>query len=276
MTEKNFNTEATNVDVTKDAIPSKKSNVFTVFLVIAISIAVLGFVCFISFILPTFFEAEKEDATVSDSLITLNEYNRLKAGMTHTEVYDIVGSFGMKKSETGSARDDYHIVMYQYDGYGEAGANAQLMFINGELDTMAQYGLKNYYGAKEIEEINPAKKLESKISINDYDFSFEVSGPNTIGSYKLITTFKNKSDYTTTSILIDVSVNNDTSTLLASHEEILKPQQTSSQFDTTTCQNPIDSYKIIKYYINFIADDNKEYTYCYDFSTGDCLVYRAH
>ncbi len=114
-------------------------------------------------------QQSSQERGIDEHLITLNEYNQLRSGMYRSEVYDIIGSFGEKLSETGNASDDYHIEMYSYEGYGDTGANAQLMFVNGKLDTMAQYGLESYYGkeygGENIDEsVNSSQKTSSSIS----------------------------------------------------------------------------------------------------------------
>jgi len=86
--------------------------------------------------------AENSSATsiYNNPKISLSEFNRISTGMTHSEVWDIVGSGGTVMSESDIA--GYKTVMYTWEGQGSLGANANCMFQNGELVSKAQYGLE--------------------------------------------------------------------------------------------------------------------------------------
>lgn len=72
--------------------------------------------------------------------ISLDEYNQLEIGMSYSDVAFIIGGHGEKLSE--SEIDGYYTSVYGFEGEGEVGANAVLMFQNGSLYSMAQTGLK--------------------------------------------------------------------------------------------------------------------------------------
>ena len=72
--------------------------------------------------------------------ISLDEYDQLEIGMYYSDVSFIIGGYGEKISESEIA--DVYTSMYQYEGDGDLGANAILMFQNGKLYSKAQSGLK--------------------------------------------------------------------------------------------------------------------------------------
>lgn len=78
-----------------------------------------------------------------DVTVTLEEFNKLKSGMTEKEVWDIIGG---QCTNTGTTDlgigSKYVTVTYGCNGNGSVGANAVLMFQGGKLNTMSQIGLK--------------------------------------------------------------------------------------------------------------------------------------
>lgn len=80
---------------------------------------------------------EKNKATM-----TMAEFEQLKSGMSYEEAVKIIGSKGEVLSESGEAGTDLYTVMYMWDGEGEFGANSNIMFQGGKLNTKSQFGLK--------------------------------------------------------------------------------------------------------------------------------------
>jgi hypothetical protein len=70
--------------------------------------------------------------------VTLENFGRLKDGMTYPEVVKILGKEGTEISSSNIA--GYKTVMYQWEGQGFGNMNA--MFQNGKLVSKAQFGLK--------------------------------------------------------------------------------------------------------------------------------------
>lgn len=62
---------------------------------------------------------------------TLAEFYQLQPGMTYRQVCQIIGSDGVLVSDVTMA--GYHTAMYQWEGYGQLGANMNAMFQNGRL-----------------------------------------------------------------------------------------------------------------------------------------------
>jgi Beta-lactamase inhibitor (BLIP) len=83
-----------------------------------------------------------EDEEASKVTITKEEFDKIQNGMTYEQVKQIVGGEGHKVSETGKPGAADHTVMYDYQGEGEIGANASLMFQGGKLINKSQFGLK--------------------------------------------------------------------------------------------------------------------------------------
>lgn len=71
-----------------------------------------------------------------------SEFDQLKGGMTYEEATAIIGGPGEVISESGNPGEQLHTVMYQYEGEGDIGANANLMFQGNKLNNKAQFGLK--------------------------------------------------------------------------------------------------------------------------------------
>lgn len=75
-------------------------------------------------------------------LVTLYEYNLLSVGDSYEEVVAVIGSRGKLMSEAGEKGSGSYAVTYMWDGEGEIGANAILLFQDNKLTTKAQSGLK--------------------------------------------------------------------------------------------------------------------------------------
>lgn len=69
-------------------------------------------------------------------LITFAQYEKLEVGMTVEEVIAILGGEGEALSEAEN------MVVYNYKGTGDTGANAVIAFQSGKLLTKAQSGLQ--------------------------------------------------------------------------------------------------------------------------------------
>lgn len=76
-------------------------------------------------------------------IVTLEEYNKLKSGMTEQEVWDIVGGTCTNTGTTDlGIGSEYVTISYGCNGNGTVGSNVVLMFQGGKLYTMSQIGLK--------------------------------------------------------------------------------------------------------------------------------------
>lgn len=70
------------------------------------------------------------------------EFDQIESGMTYEQVKEIIGGEGEVISESGKPGDQFHTVIYHYEGEGELGANASFTFQGGKLVNKAQFGLK--------------------------------------------------------------------------------------------------------------------------------------
>lgn len=247
--------------------PTKtKFSFFKGFLILVAILALCGFLGFAAMV---FKFGQSDDTTqknkkISDSLITLNEYNMLDVGMSRTDVYAVVGSFGEKTSETGSIGDDYHIEMYSYDGYGDTGANAQLMFTNGELDTMAQFGLERYSGDWDIETV------KNNISADDFEFNYTLPDVDILGYYDIAATCNNKSPYNIFSIRINAQFNNSTEEATIFCGDVIKAGEISKTFDSIRHSSiPVTDYKILNYTVLIKSEEGNFYYFEHDLITGE-------
>jgi hypothetical protein len=94
---------------------------------------------------PTSTAKTEEPAKPKKAVMTKAMFDQLKTGMTLEEVQKIVPGEWEIVSESGTkgGKDlDIHTVMYQFEGKGDLGANATLMFQDEKLVNKAQMGLK--------------------------------------------------------------------------------------------------------------------------------------
>ena len=81
----------------------------------------------------------------SPSGISLGEFNQIENGMSYEEVVSIVGGEGelTVENELGQGTQ-FHTVTksYSFNGENGLGANAILMFQNGEMVSKSQFGLE--------------------------------------------------------------------------------------------------------------------------------------
>lgn len=87
-------------------------------------------------------EPKKEEAPKNKPGISKAEFDQIQNGMSYDEVKVIIGSDGEVLSETGQAGDQFHTIMYKWDGEKGFGANANFMFQEGKLQNKSQFGLK--------------------------------------------------------------------------------------------------------------------------------------
>lgn len=87
-------------------------------------------------------EREINYSEVQSPKIDLAEFQKIKAGMSYSQVVSIIGGSGTVMSESGSSGDPLHTIMYSWEGQGGFGANANIMFQGGKMINKAQFGLK--------------------------------------------------------------------------------------------------------------------------------------
>ncbi len=87
-------------------------------------------------------EEPKKEAPKDKPGISKAEFDQIQNGMSYDEVKAIIGSDGEVLSESGQAGEQFHTIMYKWDGEKGFGANANFMFQEGKLQNKAQFGLK--------------------------------------------------------------------------------------------------------------------------------------
>ncbi|MBJ7987797.1 DUF3862 domain-containing protein [Bacillus cereus] len=87
-------------------------------------------------------EPKKEEAPKNKPGISKAEFDQIQNGMSYDEVKTIIGSDGEVLSENGQAGEQFHTIMYKWDGEKGFGANANFMFQEGKLQNKSQFGLK--------------------------------------------------------------------------------------------------------------------------------------
>ena len=88
--------------------------------------------------------SDGEAAPAAGTAITLEQFGAVETGMTADEMFAILGGEGTVLSESTVGEGEYRIttVMYQYNGVGVHGANANFMIQNGKVVSKTQFGLK--------------------------------------------------------------------------------------------------------------------------------------
>ncbi|KXI52410.1 MULTISPECIES: DUF3862 domain-containing protein [Bacillus cereus group] len=87
-------------------------------------------------------ETKKEEAPKNKPGVSKAEFDQIQNGMSYDEVKAIIGSDGEVLSESGQAGEQFHTIMYKWDGEKGFGANANFMFQEGKLQNKSQFGLK--------------------------------------------------------------------------------------------------------------------------------------
>ncbi len=123
--------------------PTKKSNkgLIITLIVIFVVLPLLFFVGCTALVGGAVNEIDKEMKVTASAVandparITLDEFNKIDAGMTKKEVDDIVGS----KGELSSSND--LVKTYSYEG-NDTFAFALVSYVNGKVSNLSQSGLK--------------------------------------------------------------------------------------------------------------------------------------
>ena len=81
----------------------------------------------------------------STNKYTLDKFNQVQTGMTYDQVKSIMGDAGQVTTESKSpsipgVSDE--IIIKGYEWQNPDGSNMQIMFMNNQVDTKAQAGLK--------------------------------------------------------------------------------------------------------------------------------------
>jgi len=89
---------------------------------------------------PTMLPPPPPTVPVNPTCMSLDEFNQIQPGMSHDDITGVVGGPGTLSVSTDLA--GYHGEIWQYDGCGGIGANANVQFQNGAEITKAQFGLR--------------------------------------------------------------------------------------------------------------------------------------
>lgn len=82
----------------------------------------------------------KQEAPKNEPTITMDEFKQIQNGMTYEQVVQIIGGEGELISTAGDGQ--YKIEMYQWEGEGGFGANANVTLEGGKVTAKAQLGLQ--------------------------------------------------------------------------------------------------------------------------------------
>lgn len=86
---------------------------------------------------------EEVEEEINYPSINMDEFNRIKDGMTYDQVKAVAGGEGTLQSETGQKGDEFYTAMYGWDGEGSSGANVLIMFQGApaRVVSKSQFGL---------------------------------------------------------------------------------------------------------------------------------------
>ncbi|MBD8520553.1 DUF3862 domain-containing protein [Lysinibacillus fusiformis] len=110
-------------------------------------------------------EASAPAAKVEGKL-TEEKFKQIKDGMTYEEVVKIVGAEGNIMSETGSAGEPHHTVMYEFETDGVM-SSSTMMFQGGKLINKAQFGVETSDIEITLEQFNKLENGMSKEQVFD-------------------------------------------------------------------------------------------------------------
>lgn len=79
-------------------------------------------------------------AIVNPPEMSLEEYYKIKNGMTYDQVTAIIGSYGVEQARSGSGA--YEMVIVSWVGNGFLGSNANITFQGGRVEAKGQIGLQ--------------------------------------------------------------------------------------------------------------------------------------
>ncbi len=132
------------LDGDTDASTGCKKDPVSSGIVKTLMISVLVFICIviISSVWNQVGGSSVNKSEKAGGLVTLYEYNLLSVGDSYEEAVAVIGSHGKLMSEAGEKGSGSYTVTYMWDGEGEIGANAILLFQDNKLTTKAQSGLK--------------------------------------------------------------------------------------------------------------------------------------
>ena len=83
---------------------------------------------------------DPNDVFGSECKIDSAQFERIDIGNSYEDVKSVIGCAG--KQIAVSYNSGHKSIMYGWDGFGKAGANSQIMFLDGNLSTKSQIGLR--------------------------------------------------------------------------------------------------------------------------------------
>jgi hypothetical protein len=98
------------------------------------------FICFTVMTFASIQDFSNNTVKVNKSSITMDEFCQIKTDMPYNAVVEIIGAGGTVISETKI--NNYETIIYEWEGEGCMGANANITLGNGRVASKAQYGLK--------------------------------------------------------------------------------------------------------------------------------------
>lgn len=275
-----------NINLNEDTFKQKHS-AHKPLIIVGIFFAVFGCICFFAVLFNYFMPYSnsngydydeiadtKTEETVDSSLMTLYEFEKIRVGMSKSEVYDIVGSHGELSAESGSLATDDYYQMYSYEGYGDLGANAILTFYNLKLESKTQFGLKGGYSESTKSKASNGKIKDVKINIAEIGLEYDVINDSVLDGVKRITAkYKNNTNYTITSLRITAIKKQGDNVFLLSTDTV-KPGEISPSFDIIDFDSMQKSdIELIDCTIH-IADENGAESYVkYDYKTDTYEIF---
>lgn len=73
--------------------------------------------------------------------ITMDEFQKLKNGITYSEAVNIIGGEGTLSSEIGVEGEQFHTITYTFEG-DKLASSAIITFQEGKLSSKTQFGLE--------------------------------------------------------------------------------------------------------------------------------------
>lgn len=105
-------------------------------------------------------------AAKAEGKLTEEKFKQIKDGMTYEEVVKIIGAEGTIMSETGSAGEPHHTVMYEFETDGVM-SSSTMMFQGGKLINKAQFGVETSDIEITLEQFNKLENGMTKVQVFD-------------------------------------------------------------------------------------------------------------
>ncbi|MDH3494831.1 MAG: DUF3862 domain-containing protein [Acidobacteriota bacterium] len=123
---------------------------------------------------------DKSDESKGGDGLTMENYEKIKSGMSYDDVAELLGSKGSETSSRSSGKSEYKSYKWEGDNYVRVYVN----FKDDEMTSKSQTGLKSGSSSKSSSDITMAKyeKIENGMSVSEVEEIIGSKGEETSSS----------------------------------------------------------------------------------------------